>query len=59
MLIISASGDPDVAEAMEWKDPAGKSWMLMVQWHPERMANPESPFSAPVKKAFLYACRQI
>jgi putative glutamine amidotransferase len=56
-LVISASGDPEVAEAMEWKDPAGKSWMLMVQWHPERMANPGSPFSLRVKNAFLAACR--
>jgi len=56
LLKISAYSEPSIVEAMEWKEPANKSWLLMVQWHPERMADLSSPFSASVKTAFLDAC---
>jgi putative glutamine amidotransferase len=56
LLRISAYSEPSIVEAMEWKDPENKSWLLMVQWHPERMSDLSSPFSALVKKAFLDAC---
>ena len=56
LLKISAYSEPSIVEAMEWKDPLNKSWLLMVQWHPERMSDPSSPFSAAVKSAFLDAC---
>jgi putative glutamine amidotransferase len=55
-LKISAFSEPSIVEAMEWKDRVNKSWLLMVQWHPERMSDPSSPFSAFVKSAFLEAC---
>ncbi len=54
-LKISAYSDSTIVEAMEWSDPANKSWLLMVQWHPERMAEQSSPFSRFVKNAFLEA----
>jgi putative glutamine amidotransferase len=57
-LKISAWSNPGVVEAMEWKDPADKSWLLMVQWHPERMEDLQSPFSLPLKNAFLKTCLQ-
>jgi putative glutamine amidotransferase len=56
LLRISAYSEPSIVEAMEWKDPLNKSWLLMVQWHPERMTDLSSPFSAAVKIAFLDAC---
>jgi putative glutamine amidotransferase len=56
-LKISASGEPGIPEAMEWKDRTGKSWLLLVQWHPERMSDLSSPFSAFVKNAFLKAVK--
>jgi putative glutamine amidotransferase len=54
-LKISAFGQSSVVEAMEWKDPSNKSWLLLVQWHPERMQDPSSPFSENLKHAFLKA----
>jgi putative glutamine amidotransferase len=52
-LKISAYSEPGIVEAMEWKDPAHKSWLLLVQWHPERMQELSSPFSHNLKQAFL------
>jgi putative glutamine amidotransferase len=56
-LRISAFGDPSIVEAMEWKVPKNKSWLLMIQWHPERMQNLSSPFSENLKHAFLKAVK--
>jgi putative glutamine amidotransferase len=54
-LKISAVSEPAIVEAMEWNDPSDKSWLLLVQWHPERMQDLSSPFSDKLKKAFLRA----
>ena len=54
-LKITAFSEPGIVEAMEWKDPSGKPWLVTVQWHPERMSDPRSPFSEKVKLAFLKA----
>jgi putative glutamine amidotransferase len=56
-LRISAFSEPSIVEAMEWKDPIHKSWLLLVQWHPERMQDLSSPFSGNLKQAFLKAVR--
>jgi putative glutamine amidotransferase len=56
-LKISAFSEPSIIEALEWKNPMQKSWLLMVQWHPERMQDLSSPFSGNVKKAFLNAVK--
>jgi len=55
-LKISAYSDSTIVEAMEWANPENKSWLLMVQWHPERMTDQTSPFARFVKNAFLDAC---
>ena len=36
-LIISAKSPDGINEAIEWKEPKGKSFLIGVQWHPERM----------------------
>jgi putative glutamine amidotransferase len=56
-LKITAVSEPGIVEAMEWRDPSEKPWLLMVQWHPERMSDLSSPFSAFVKNAFLDAAK--
>ncbi len=55
-LRVVALADQNVVEAMEWKEAEGKSWFLLVQWHPERMTDPENPFSAKLREHFLTAC---
>jgi putative glutamine amidotransferase len=57
-LKITAVSEPGIVEAMEWRDPSEKPWLLMLQWHPERMSDLSSPFSAFVKNAFLDAAKK-
>ncbi len=52
-LQITAYSDSDIVESLEWKEPANKNWLQLVQWHPERMPDLQSPFSARLKTAFL------
>jgi putative glutamine amidotransferase len=54
-LKISAMSGSSVVEAMEWKNASDKSWLMLVQWHPERMQDLTSPFSENLKNAFLKA----
>lgn len=51
-LIVSATSPDGVIEAIEWKDKEDESWMLGVQWHPERMAAGEL-LSAKVRETFI------
>ena len=56
-LKITAMSGSSVVEAMEWGNPKDKSWLLLVQWHPERMQDLASPFSENLKKEFLKAVK--
>jgi putative glutamine amidotransferase len=53
LKIVAWTAD-SIAEAIEWSDPAGKPFLMAVQWHPERM-DANSPLSMPLMKAFLAA----
>lgn len=48
-LRIVAKSDDGLTEALEWKEPAGKGFMLGVQFHPERNS---SKLSAALAKHF-------
>jgi putative glutamine amidotransferase len=48
-LRVVAKADDDLTEALEWKEPAGKGFMLGVQFHPERHS---SKLSAAISKHF-------
>ncbi|MCC6286482.1 MAG: gamma-glutamyl-gamma-aminobutyrate hydrolase family protein [Chitinophagaceae bacterium] len=54
-LIVSALSPDGVVEALERKDPRGKSFLCLVQWHPERMNDPESNFVKNIRAAFVEA----
>lgn len=53
-LKITAYSADMIPEAIEWKEPEAKSFMIGVQWHPERMKYEEN-LSTPLAKSFLQA----
>lgn len=52
-LTISARSSDGVIEAMEWEDKNEKSFLLLVQWHPERMKDTFNPLAEKVGRIFL------
>jgi putative glutamine amidotransferase len=56
-LVANAMSPDGIIEGMERKEPEGKSYLMLIQWHPERMTSQESFFSKNVKQSFLDAIR--
>ncbi len=57
-LVANAMSHDGIIEGMERKEPEGKSFLLLVQWHPERMTDQDSVFSKKIKQSFLDAVRK-
>jgi putative glutamine amidotransferase len=57
LKIVAYSLD-SLPEALEWADPSGKSFLMGVQWHPERLGN-ENPLSGKIGEKFLEECRRF
>lgn len=58
-LIKSAITEDGVVEAIDQKDADGKSFLCLVQWHPERMNDQHSPFVQHIREAFISACQKL
>lgn len=52
-LRVSGRSNDSVIEAMEWAIPEGKPFLLLVQWHPERMKDTYNPLAEKVGRIFL------
>lgn len=52
-LVITATSEPNIVEALEWSSQQNKPWMLLVQWHPERMPDQDNPFASSIRTEFL------
>jgi len=50
---IAACSHDGLIEAYEWIDPVGKSPLIAVQWHPERLDN-DNPLSFNLAEYFLH-----
>ena len=53
-LVITAISEPGIVETLEWASPQNKPWLLLVQWHPERMPDQDNPFASGIRTAFLH-----
>ena len=57
-LKVTARAADGTVEALELKDPKQHPFLLLVQWHPERMEERESVFSKNLKEKFLEEVRK-
>jgi putative glutamine amidotransferase len=57
-LVVNAFSSDGIIEGMERRYPEGKSFLMLVQWHPERMKDKESLFSKKIKDSFIDAVRR-
>jgi putative glutamine amidotransferase len=52
-LAVTARSADGVVEAAEWEQPEGKPFLLLVQWHPERMTDARSPVAGKIRQHFV------
>lgn len=52
-LMVNAVSADGIVEGMERRDSGNHPFLLLVQWHPERMINQESVFSKNIRERFL------
>ena len=57
-FVANAISKDGIVEGIERQKSEGKAFLQLVQWHPERMTNLDSPFSKRIKLAFLDAVRK-
>lgn len=56
-LVINALSPDGIIEGLEWREPAGRPYFMLIQWHPERMRDLQSPFSKNIRASFTAAMR--
>ncbi len=56
-LVVNAMSPDGIIEGMEKRDSEGRTFLMLVQWHPERMTDQQSVFSKNLKIGFLDAVR--
>lgn len=57
-LVANALSPDGVVEGLERLDSKDKVFFLLVQWHPERMTNLNSPFSKNIRQKFVEGVRK-
>jgi putative glutamine amidotransferase len=58
-LVVNALSEDDVIEGLELKDCKNKPFFLLVQWHPERMTDPNSPLTKNIRDKFLASIKAV
>ena len=57
-LIVNSISDDGIIEGLEREQTQHDPFLVLVQWHPERMSNLESVFSKNIKLRFLKEVRK-
>ena len=52
-LVVNAVSSDGMIEGLERKNIFDSPFLLLVQWHPERMADQHSPFSKNIRNSFI------
>ncbi len=52
-LAVAARSHDGVVEAMEWSEKNEMPFLLLVQWHPERMKDTSNPLTEKIGRTFL------
>ena len=52
-LAVAARSADGVVEAMEWSEKNEMPFLLLVQWHPERMKDTFNPLTEKIGRTFL------
>lgn len=55
LLTVNARSSDGLIEGIEWLNPEGKSFLLGVQWHPERMEI-SNPLCNKIARKFISEC---
>lgn len=53
VLKVSARSTDGVIEALEWDERRERPFLLLVQWHPERISDKENVFSKTIARIFF------
>lgn len=56
-LRINAKSDDGIIEGIEYADRSLKPFLLGIQWHPERIEDPDNPFSKNILERFITECK--
>ncbi len=56
-LKASAFSTDGLIEAIEWKNPTDKNFLLAVQWHPERLDSVNASLSLPIIRELIIQAR--
>ena len=56
-LRVAATAGDGIVEALEPEGGMKERFLLLVQWHPERMKDRENPFAGAILKSFLSSIR--
>lgn len=52
-LVVNAVSADGIIEGLEREKKEGLPFLMLVQWHPERMSDQKSPFSKNIRESFL------
>ncbi|MCA4893983.1 MAG: gamma-glutamyl-gamma-aminobutyrate hydrolase family protein [Cytophagales bacterium] len=58
-LVANCFSQDGVIEGLERMDPKNRPYLMLVQWHPERMNDQSSPLTTNIKKSFLDQVRDL
>jgi putative glutamine amidotransferase len=57
-LMVSARSEDGVIEGLEYKNRKDKGFLILIQWHPERMADQDNPLCKNIALSFLSSAKE-